>query len=623
LVLALVAGLVLLLGGVVSAAAAGAKASPTTTTVPSGSAVPVPLPSPRPADFDGSGTVSAFPVPGTPTVSPTTSITFRGPAAGALTSLAVSGSKSGVHAGRFQPHPDGQGTTFVPDTAFVAGEQVTVTAPLEVRGATNGSYSFTVATPSSFPAGSLPAAKRPSAKNLEEDLLHFVSRPDLTPPRITVTTPPKGTAPGEVFLTPAGGDAQNALLIVDDEGQPVWVSPQPGSRAFDLEEQTYRGQPVLTWYTGSIVKPGVGQGSVVVADSSYHPIAQISALNGYAADIHDMTITPQNTALVLIYNPVIVDASSVKGAKHQRVLEPVIQEIDIATGTLLFEWHGLSSIPLTDSHSPVPKHAGDTFDYVHPNSIAVAPDGNLLLSGRHTWSIAKIDRLSGVLDWQLGGKDDNFTIAKAAEPAWQHDVRPNPDGTLTIFDNGSSGVAVTHKTRGEVLRLDEHAMTAALVHQYPAPGKVESTSQGSFRLQPNGDYFAGWGDQPEYTEFAADGTIVYDAKLPHSSAGSIFSYRALRYPWTGHPTEPPAIAVRRRQGDEMTVYASWNGATDVATWTVLAGPDHAHLTPLTSVARNGFETAIHATSNQPYYAVQALDANGTVLATSGIVTPRT
>ncbi len=590
--------------------------------MPSGNATPTPLPTPRPADFDASGTVSAFPAPGTPTASPTTTITFRGAAAAGLQTIQVTGAKTGDHTGRFQAHPDGMGTTFVPDQPFTPGEQVTVSTTLAVRGTTDGKYTFTTAQPSPFPDEPLPVIKPVSKKSPKSDLLHFVTRPDLTPPNLQVTTPATGAGPGDVFLTPAGGDSQQALLIVDAEGQPVWESPRPGTRAINLEEQEYQGNPVLTWYEGSVVNPGVGQGTYVIADSSYHQIARIFAVNGYSADIHDMIITPQGTALLQIYNPVVVDASSVGGSKHQAVLEPVIQEIDIATGTLLFEWHGLSSIPLGDSYQPVPKKAGDMYDYVHPNSIALDSDGNLLLSGRHTWTVYKIDRLSGTLDWHLGGKVDNFTIPRRAESAWQHDVRRNPDGTLTIFDNGSAGSTVTHKTRGLVLSLDEGAMTAALVHQYPAPGKVEASSQGSFRPLADGSYFAGWGSEPEYTEYAADGTIVYDVKLPSSSAGTIASYRALAYAWTGHPTDLPAVAARRAAGDDMKVYASWNGATDVASWTVLAGPDRAHLTPVTTVARHGFETAIHTTSNQPYFAVEALDAGGGVLATSPIVTPR-
>jgi hypothetical protein len=558
-------------------------------------------------------------MPGTPTASPNTTITFRGPGTAAAAAAVVTGATSGPHSGHVQMHPDGQGVTFVPDSPFAPGEQVTVQTTMAVRGATGGTFSFGIARPVAFPAQPLPVPPAPARK--KDDLLHFASRPDLTAPDLEVKQALDGTAPGDVLLTPTGGDAPASLLIVDAKGQPVWISPRSGVRVLDLQEQQYRGQPVLTWYEGSVVNPGVGQGSVVIADQSYQPIARVHALNGYAADIHDVLITPQNTALILIYNPIILDATSVHGAKNQRVLEPVIQEVDIATGTLLFEWHGLSSIPLSDSYQPAPKSANDAFDYVHPNSVALDQNGNLLVSGRHTWTVDEIDRVSGVLGWHFGGKRNNFSMPASAAPAWQHDARLNPDGTLSLFDNGAAGATVTHPSRGEVLQLDQTAMTAKLVRAYPAPPKVQSTSQGSFRLLPNGDWFTGWGDQPEYTEFAPDGTVLYDVKFPTAN-GTINSYRALKVPWTAHPTGIPAVAAQRTTGDEMRVSVSWNGATDVADWQVLAGPDRTDLTPVTTVPRAGFETTIHATTNDPYVAVQALDASGTVLATSDAVAPR-
>ncbi|HEX2738638.1 MAG TPA: arylsulfotransferase family protein, partial [Acidimicrobiia bacterium] len=208
-----------------------------------------------------------------------------------------------------------------------------------------------------------------------------------------------------------------------------------------------------------------------------------------------------------------------------------------------------------------------------------------------------------------------------AQPAWQHDVRRNADGTLTIFDNGASGVKPTHKSRGIVLELAEDALTASLRRAYSSPKPLVADSQGSFRLLPNGNYFAGWGSQPQYTEFSPDGTVLSNAQFPAPANAVIASYRAVKSPWVGRPGDVPAVAVTRRRGS-TTVYASWNGATEVATWTVLAGSDLAHLVPVTMVPKHGFETAIHVTSNQPYFAVQASDASGAALAVSDATTPR-
>ena len=376
-----------------AAAATGTPAA----SQPSAQVTPAPLPTPRPDAVDASGDVSAFPSPGTPTASPTTAITFRGATAVGLASLGVTGSKSGAHTGALHPSSDREGTTFVPDEPFAAGEQVTVTTGLAVRGATNGTYTFAIGVPATFPDAPLPTPQAAPNQKPVDDLEHFVSRPDLTAPKMTVTANSAGASPGDVFVTPVGGDAQPALVILDQEGQPLWISPTSGARRINLAVQQYEGQPVLTWYAGSVVNPGVGQGGYVIADASYRPIAFVHAVNGYSGDIHDFTITPQGTAVFTIYDPVVVDATSVKGAKKQEVLEAVVQEIDIASGELRFEWHSLATVPLGDSYLPVPKTATDMYDYVHPNSITVDLDGNLLLSGRHTWTVYKIDRSSGAL----------------------------------------------------------------------------------------------------------------------------------------------------------------------------------------------------------------------------------
>ena len=44
----------------------------------------------------------------------------------------------------------------------------------------------------------------------------------------------------------------------------------------------------------------------------------------------------------------------------------------------------------------------------------------------------------------------------------------------------------------------------------------------------------------------------------------------------------------------MTVWASWNGATEVARWEVLGGDSPDALVPLASAPRRGFETALSA-----------------------------
>ena len=72
------------------------------------------------------------------------------------------------------------------------------------------------------------------------------------------------------------------------------------------------------------------------------------------------------------------------------------------------------------------------------------------------------------------------------------------------------------------------------------------------------------------------------------------------------------------RGAQTVVYASWNGATEVASWRVLAGDSPTALKPVATAGKAGFETEL-AVGKQRFVAVQALDRTGHGLATSPTV----
>ena len=166
-----------------------------------------------------------------------------------------------------------------------------------------------------------------------------------------------------------------------------------------------------------------GQGVDQIYDSSYRPVATIRAGNGLSADLHEFQLTPQNTALITAYYPVIWNASSVKGSKRQIVLDSVAQEIDIPTGLVLFQWDSLDHVPLTDSFAGRPRRPRTPYDTFHINSIQQDSDGNIVISARNTWTIYKVSHQTGAIIWKLGGKHSSFKMGRNATFAFQHDAR--------------------------------------------------------------------------------------------------------------------------------------------------------------------------------------------------------
>jgi hypothetical protein len=466
---------------------------------------------------------------------------------------------------------------------------------------------------------------------------------DPQPAPITILTSKPGLAPGLIFVTPAGGAAPPLTTpgdagaaappppgggagattslqgpeIVDNQGRPVWFKPLPaGIGATDFRVQQYRGEPVLTWIQ-SAGGFSTGPTTDYIADRHYDVIASVQAGSGYIADTHEFRLTAEGTALISVYHTVPYDLSSVGGPTDGKVTEGIVQEIDVASGRLLFEWHSLDHVALDESHEPLPASAATAWDYFHLNSVNPDVDGNLLISSRHTWTVYKLDRHTGAVIWRLGGKKSDFDLGPGVAFAWQHNplVADGPD-TIRIFDNESAGTPVLPYSRVIWVKHDDFRKTATLERWFKHPDNLSAASQGNSQALVNGDTFVGWGQVGRYSEFDHDGNLLLDAAFP----SGYDTYRAYRDAWIGEPETVPAVTAATADGGGTTVHAIWNGATQVARWTVLGGSSPAALTRIDTVGWNGLDTSIALAGTPAYVQVVAEDAYGLELGRSAVAT---
>jgi hypothetical protein len=562
------------------------------------------------AVLPGTG-LSVSPLPDSYDASPSTQISLLGAPPQALSDVKVTGSLSGAHRGHLRAYSQGDGASFVTSKRFRSGETVSVRGKVRIDSRTQRfTYHFVVAFPDALPyvQPNLPSGKTP------DELQHFHSRADLQPPLVAVTARSPQSAPGYLFATPYAGPGLPGPMIFDEAGNLVWFDPLPGNiAASNLQVQRYDGEPVLTWWQGYIPPQGFGEGEEVIENSSYRQIARVPAGNGYKADLHDFHITPQGTAVLTVFDPIDCDLSAVGGPSGGAVTDSTIQELDLRTGLVRREWHSLDHVGLGDSYSSAVSTSRQwPFDYFHLNSVDQQPDGTTLISARNTSALYELNTTTGQVLNAIGGRHSGVKLAAGARTAFQHDADVLPDGEISVFDNGAVP-AVHPQSRGIVLALDARADSASLVAQYVHPTPLSSASQGNMQELPNGNSFLGWGSEPYFSEFSASGQLLFDAHM----SGSYESYRAYRFPWTGTPAGAPAIAaLTPSPGAPVTVYASWNGDTQTASWRLLAGPSATGLQAVAGAARSGFETAITAPGPEPYVAVQALSATGAVLGSS-------
>jgi hypothetical protein len=360
-----------------------------------------------------------------------------------------------------------------------------------------------------------------------------------SPPPVTIlTSSPFVAQGGDFFISPFGDSSTyaNGPEIVDAQGNVVWFKAVPaGEEASDFRVQTYDGQPVLTWWQGTGLG-GLSAGTDYIYNEHFQQIAAVNAGNGLSADGHEFLITPWNTALILSYTTTTANLTSIGGPADQTVINGVVQEIDIATGRVLFQWNSEDHVPFSQSEQPLPASASTPWDWFHINAVKLDTDGNLLIDARDTWTTYKVNRFNGSIIWQLGGKDSSFALKAAPGQvldsageifAWQHDPQALGNDVYTFFDNESSGTPVLPYSRAITVKLDPWDHVATLVASDNQPEGLSAPSQGNAQTTPDGNLVVGWGSLPYFSEFSPSGKLLFNAEFP----AGVNTYRAYQFPW--------------------------------------------------------------------------------------------
>jgi Arylsulfotransferase (ASST) len=580
--------------------------------------------------------VDVSPAPETGTANPHTQISFLGAPAADIHEVSVAGERSGAHPGHIEAYSQGDGASFVPNTPFDAGERVTVHATIglgsggsggggsSIGGSGGGSpstgspgtgakqvaFGFRVDTP--YSTANVPPFPNPQAP--QADYQSFVTLPGVQAPAMSVTVPDRDPAAGDILTTNGPGAGRYGPLIYTPQGRLLWFEQLSGGlSAENLSVQRYEGRRVLTFWRGKVLSLGFGQGEDVVIDDHYQTVARVRGGNGLQPDLHDFQITPREIAYTTAYNAIRCDLSSAGGARDGAILDTAVQAIDMRSGLVRWEWHSLDHVGVSESQTTPPK--GTPWDLFHLNSIDVQSDGRVFLSARSTWAGYQLEAGGGRILWRLGGLKSSFRMGPGTKTAWQHDGRVLGNGDVTFFDNGSNP-RVHGQSRAVRIALDFHTHTALLRSVRTHPNPLLSVSQGNVQTLASGAGVVGYGAIPEVSEYARDGSLLLDAHLPFAMS----SYRSMRFPWSGHPSSPPvAVAGLNGTGEETVVHASWNGATEVASWRVLAGERPGSLTPRATIPASDFESSTSLPDRYSYVQAQALNRAGRVLGASPAV----
>lgn len=337
-----------------------------------------------------------------------------------------------------------------------------------------------------------------------------------------LSTVPDGyflTTTRKLFILPTDPEFVSPLpLIFDKEGYLVWYAKPAVVALLDFKYLPASNQYAFT----TVVQPqGTPSSQVLDANFNVYDILGTTSLQ----DVHDLQLADNGNWLIMTVYIDTMDLSAftfngTQGDPNTIVKGIGYEEIDPA-GNLVREWNSNDFLSPTETLDFWGYNATN-FDYSHANAIDEDPDGNILISHRHLNSIHLIDRETGDVIWRLGGELSDFTFTNDTGFSGQHDCRMQPNGELSLFDNGNGGGV----TRGVSYALDTVNWTATKTNEFIHPNNVTSTAMGGYHITDNGDELLAYGlvyrPEPSITMVNANHDILAEFLFEDS----VVNYRA-------------------------------------------------------------------------------------------------
>ncbi len=321
------------------------------------------------------------------------------------------------------------------------------------------------------------------------------------------------------------------LMIVDNDGTPIWYKELPDDYAYDFKLQpngllTYAQLFQHHSYSGG------GDAVHVALDAELQEIDSFQAGNGYIAESHDFQWQPNGHLLLFGYYMTPMDLSGIVDGGYPDALVSggVIQELD-ADRHVVFQWR------TWDHYRPEQmswrRAGGPEVSQFHLNTVNMDVDGNLFVA-TPLW-VKKISRQTGEIMWHLGGDENEFTFVgvdpnEAEGHFGGHAFHRLDNGHVLIYDNDArtgSGSSEVHE-----YRLDEENKIAEHIWSYVPDPPVGGWHRGNAQRLPNGNTLIGWGGDggdggPDCTEVTPDGRKVFELFFDDPD---VESYRAFRFP---------------------------------------------------------------------------------------------